>query len=178
MRELRAEDPQARGWLMVPEAAPLLFQAGLTAREKSFQRAVVRLQIALEDACAIDAQPGHVLLCHRGALDALAYWLRNGWKEEEFCDFVEEDRAELLRRYDAVIHMQTTAIGAESHYTRWPDAHRPETPEEAAETDRLCCVAWEGHPNRFVVGNLDSDWPGKAAAAREALSRVASGREP
>jgi Flp pilus assembly CpaF family ATPase len=43
MRELRAEDPYARRWLLVPEAAPLLFQAGLDAREKSFQRAVVHL---------------------------------------------------------------------------------------------------------------------------------------
>jgi primosomal protein N' (replication factor Y) len=43
MRELRAEDPSARRWLLVPEAAPLLFGAGLNTRQESFQRAVVRL---------------------------------------------------------------------------------------------------------------------------------------
>jgi hypothetical protein len=52
MRELRTEGPNSQRWLMVPGAVPLLFQAGLTAREMSFQVAVVRLQIALEEACA------------------------------------------------------------------------------------------------------------------------------
>lgn len=46
MRELCAEAPDAWRWLLVPEAAPLLFRAGLDGREKRFQRAVVRLQIA------------------------------------------------------------------------------------------------------------------------------------
>jgi hypothetical protein len=45
---------------------------------------VVQLQIALEDACAEAAKPHQVLLCHRGTLDALAYWLRNGWDEGKF----------------------------------------------------------------------------------------------
>lgn len=84
MRELRAEDPDARRYLLVPEAAPLLFQAGLSARQKAFQRAVVRLQVALEDACAGAAAPGHVLIANAGrdwpeksrlAREALAGWL-------------------------------------------------------------------------------------------------------
>src|SRR3712207_764254 len=86
MRELRAKDPFIRRWLMVPEAAPLLFQAGLDGREKYFQRAVVRLQIALEDVCSEATGLNHVLICHRGTLDPLAYWLRNGWSEAEFFD--------------------------------------------------------------------------------------------
>jgi predicted ATPase len=84
MRELRAEDPECRKWVLVPESAPVLFQAGLSAREKSFQAAVVRVQIALEDACALAAPAGSVLVCHRGTLDPLAYWLRNGWEEVDF----------------------------------------------------------------------------------------------
>jgi len=58
MRELRAKDRHARRWLLVPEAAPLLFQAGLDGREKRFQRVVVRLQMALEEVCAEAAAPG------------------------------------------------------------------------------------------------------------------------
>jgi hypothetical protein len=57
MRELRSEDPRARRWILIPEAAPLLFQAGLDASEKSFQLAVVRLQMAMEDSCAEASSP-------------------------------------------------------------------------------------------------------------------------
>jgi hypothetical protein len=52
LRELRAADPRGERWLPVPEAAPLLFQAGLDGRRQSFQQAVVKLQIALEESCA------------------------------------------------------------------------------------------------------------------------------
>ena len=58
MRELREEDLNADHWLLVPEAAPLLFAAGLKANEKVFHRSVVRLQIALEETCATAAKPG------------------------------------------------------------------------------------------------------------------------
>jgi hypothetical protein len=146
MRELRAADPRAERWLLVPEAAPLLFQAGLDARDKRFQHAVVRLQIGLEDACADAARPGQTLICHRGTLDPLAYWLRNGWDEAEFFAFVGMTREELYRRYTAVLQLQTAAIGAEAHNLRWPDAHRPESPARAAATDRLCARAWGAHP--------------------------------
>ena len=35
------------------------------------------------------------------------------------------------RRYAGVIHLQTTALGAEPHDRGWPDTHRPETPQRA-----------------------------------------------
>ena len=64
MRELRSEDPYTKRWLLVPEAAPLLFRASLNAREKGFQRAVVRLQMTLEEVCTEAAPPSQVLICH------------------------------------------------------------------------------------------------------------------
>lgn len=171
MRELRAEDPHAKRWLLAPEAAPLLFQAGLGAREKSFQRAVVRPQMALEEICMETASPGQVLVCHCGTLDPLAYWLRNGWDEKEFFSLTHMSREEHFRRYFGVIHLQTAAIGAEAHYRRWPDAHRPETLAQAAETDRLCAHAWSAHPRYVLIENTDQDWPDKARAAHDLLTR-------
>lgn len=172
MRELRAEDPNAQHWIMVPEAAPLLFQAGLTAREKSFQVAVVRLQIALEDSCATGAPPGALLLCHRGTLDALAYWLNKGWEEGEFFDCIEMNREVHFARYSGVIHVQTVAIGAEEHYRRWPDAHRPETPNQAEQIDRLCANAWQRHPNWFLADNASQDWLTKSHNLRDNLAQM------
>jgi hypothetical protein len=104
--ELHAERFLGLRWLAVPESAPLLFRAGLDAGAKSFQRAAVAVQIALEEACAgartSAAQP---LLCHRGTLDPLAYWLRNGWPAEEFFALTRLDRADHHRRYRGVVHL-------------------------------------------------------------------------
>lgn len=170
MRELHAADPAGR-WLLLPEAAPLLFRAGLSAREKQLQKGVVRLQAALEEAYAEAAPAGSVLLCHRGTLDPLAYWLRNGWEEDEFFRLSGTGREEHFRRYTGVLHLQTAAIGAAAHYRRWPDAHRPETAEQAAEIDRLCMRAWGGHPRYCLLDNAGRDWVDKATAARTILER-------
>jgi len=171
MRELRAEDPHAKRWLLVPEAAPLLFRVGLDGQKKRFQRAVVRLQIALEEICAEAASHGQVLICHRGTLDPLAYWLRNGWEESEFFALTAMGREEHFQRYFGVIHLQTAAIGAEMHYHRWPDAHRPETPAQAAGIDRLCVHAWSEHPSYALIKNTGQAWPDKAQAAYNLLTR-------
>lgn len=174
MNELRAEDPRAERWLLVPEAAPLLFQAGLSARNKNFQRAVVCLQTALEESCAEATLPGQVLICHRGTLDALAYWLRNGWVEEEFFTVTNTTRNEHFQRYAGVIHLQTTAIDANAYYRRWPDAHRPESPTQAAETDQFCARAWSEHPNYIFIDNNNRDWLSKSRAAKRALDDLLS----
>lgn len=152
----------------MPEAAPLLFQAGLDGREWRFQRAVVRLQMALEDICAKAAAP-QILLCHRGSLDPLAYWLRNGWSERDFFAYTDTTRDEHFRRYFGVLHLQTAALGAEAHYLRWPDAHRPETPEQAAKTDYLCALAWRDHPRYVLIENAGRDWLDKSRTIREWL---------
>lgn len=177
MRELRASDPECQRWILVPEAAPLLFQAGLSAREKTFQTAVVGVQLALEDSCALAAPLGAVVVCHRGALDPLAYWIAFGWPEEEFFPCVGFSRAELLARYTGVLHLQTTALGAEAFYRRWPDAHRPETTAQAAEIDRACLCAWSGHPRRVVLENAVEDWGQKARHADLALRDWAGRKE-
>ncbi len=170
LRELRAADPHGERWLLVPEAAPPLFQAGLDGRRQNFQQAVVKLQIALEQSCAAAAHPQQVLLCHRGTLDALAYWMRNGWDEGEFFAATGMSREEHYRRYLGVIHLQSVAIGAEGCYRRWPDAHRPETIEQAAEIDRLCARVWSGHPRYVSVDNLGKDWLTKSRIAIETLT--------
>ena len=169
MHELRIEDPNAQHWLIVPEAAPLLFQAGFDGGKKRFQRAVVRLQIAIEDNFAQAAKPGQVLLCHRGTLDPLAYWLRRGWDESEFFAYTETTQDEHFQRYFGVIHLQTAAIGAETHYRRWPDAHRPETHEQAIETDYLCAHAWKDHARYVLIDNAGRNWPDKMQTVRDLL---------
>jgi hypothetical protein len=169
MRELRAADPNGQRWVLVPEAAPLLFHAGLSVKEKSFQAAAVRLQMALEDACSLVAPPGAALVCDRGLLDPLAFWLAAGWNEDEFFPFVGFSREELLCRYTGIIHLQSTAIGAESCYRCWPHAGRPETIEQAAKVDALCIRVWHGQRNHVVLLNR-LDWAAKSQSGRDALA--------
>ena len=152
----------------------MLFSSGLDGREKSFQRAVVTLQIAIEDACAGASHSTQIMVCHRGTLDSLAYWLRNGWSESEFFRFVGISRGEHFRRYYAVLHLQTAAIGAERHYRCYPEAHRPETMAQASEIDVLCARAWGQHPNYVLIDNADRDWQSKADVALGLMTRWAT----
>lgn len=175
--ELQASDP-AR-WLVVPEAAPELFRRGLDAAEPRFQKEVVRLQIEQEQSCLAEARAGQVILCHRGTLDALAYWLMRGWRAADFFPETMPERAHIAR-YAGVLHLETAAIGAADFYTRWPQAHRPETAAQAAAIDGACTQAWAAHPYRIAIANQNRTWSQKAAAARDAiescLARVDQGR--
>jgi len=173
MRELRAQDPASDRWLLVPEAVPLVFQIGLHVYAKTFQRAAVHLQLAMEEVCHRGAHAGQAVIFHRGALDLLGYWLRNGWDECEFFALVERTRSELLSRYAGIIHLQTAAVDAQAFYHRFPEAHRPETLEEAAEIDRLLGSVWARHPGYVFVGNAGRDWPKKATVAWGEITRLA-----
>ena len=157
IRALRTEGWLAGRWLEVPEAAPLVFRAGLRARERAAQRAAVRIQVALEDILASEAAEKPLAICHRGA-DPLAYWLLFGWDEAAFFTDVGFTRDELMGRYFGVIHLRTAAVGAEAHYRRWPDAHRPESPETAASLDRLLERVWRDHPRFVLIPNDGVDW--------------------
>ncbi len=175
-RTLRDEDPNADRWLLVPEAATILLSAGLVQGQRAFQQEVVRLQIALESGIGragarVPGKPGRVHVCDRGTLDSLAYWRLGGWDEQAFFDLTGMDHAEHLRRYDGVIHLQSSAIEAGNHYDSGPHAGRIEPPEEAAAIDALCAEVWREHERYVLVENAGRDWPAKRRRAREVLAR-------
>lgn len=88
---------------------------------------MVDLQTAIEDGIgrALGQEDARMVLCHRGSLDPLAYWLDRGWPEEEFFAYTRSRRADHFRRYAAVLHLVTTADGAEESYRRWPKGAPP-----------------------------------------------------
>ncbi len=79
---------------------------------------------------------------------------------------------EHYRRYEAVIHLVTAADGASLHYTRWPEAHRPEGIEDAVRLDGLLHYVWRDHPQYHRLDNEGRDWASKSQAAREILAGV------
>jgi hypothetical protein len=155
-------------YFMLPEAAPLVLGAGIDFRDKSFQLAVVRVQMALEEVF-LNQRAGTIVLCHRGTMDALAYWTRNGWNAEEFFTATGMSKQQHLSRYHAVLHLETAASGAEDSYKRQPYAHRPETKDQARELDRRCREAWCRHDRYSFIGNNGRDWPTKLREAEEWL---------
>ena len=174
IEELR-RDARLGGWLaFAPEAVPVVRQTGISTGEQLFQKAMVYMQMALEDALtrALEQHEGCVIICHRGSLDPLAYWLDRGWSEEEFFGYTGTTRVEHYARYHAVIHLVTAADGATSHYTRWPEADRVETVDEAVRLDRLLQQVWRAHPRYYRVDNEGRDWRAKSEAAREILCRL------
>jgi hypothetical protein len=168
LRELRSEDPHADRWLILPEVAPLLFRAGLNATRCESLAAAVQAQVALEEACLSAMRPGQVLLCHRGALDPLAYWLWRGGDERALLTPLR--RAALLHRYTVVLHLQTAAIDAVASYRRWPNAHRPETLAQAAEIDHFCTLVWRDHPHYELIRNTNCTWLEKSHMAKRLLT--------
>lgn len=163
------------GWrdrfLALPEAISVAGRLEVSPRERIFQRLMVETQRALENGLdrALEAHDTRFVLCHRGTLDPLAYWLDRGWSEAQFYDFTRTRREEHYARYVAVIHLVTAADGAPQHYARWPDAHRPERAEDAVRLDRLLGQVWDGHTNYHRLGNVGRGWVSKVREARALL---------
>ena len=157
----------------LPEAIFLMKDIGIDPSEKCFQRVMVHLQMALEDGLdkGLGEDCTRAILCHRGSLDPLAYWLDRGWNEEEFLRFSGTTRQEHYQRYSAVIHLVTAADGAETHYRRWPDALRSELIEDAVRLDKLLQYVWGKHPKYFLIDNEGKDWKTKADQVYEVLKK-------
>lgn len=172
IEELRKDPDWSGQFVALPETIQYARFATISPLEKLFQRAMVHIQMAIEDGLdrALGSDDKRFIICHRGSLDPLAYWLQRGWPQEEFFDFTGTSPEEHYRRYCAVIHLVTAADGACAKYTRWPDAHRPETPEEAVCLDRRLGQAWQDHPSYFRLDNANVDWQTKSAEARNIIA--------
>ena len=168
-------DPRFAGrFVSLPEAIKYAHFLHIPNTEPLFQRVMVYLQMSLEDALdrALGSEDNRPILCHRGSLDPLAYWMRRGWNSEAFFDYTATTCDIHYRRYTAVIHLVTTADGAPRAYQRWPQAHRPETPEEAIQIDRLLQQAWGDHTHYVRIHNQNRDWEAKSEETKERLLQL------
>ncbi len=95
-----------------------------------------------------------MLLCDRGTLDGSAYISKEMWDR-----LLRAKGLDPLRiregRYDAVFHLVTAALGAESYYSLMNNVTRTESPEFAREVgelgEELCmsvCVYVQGRKER------------------------------
>lgn len=147
--------------LCVPEAATELMTNGITPKSCNslvdYQMRQLKFQLDNErifEAKALEAKTDKILiLCDRGTLDGKAYM-----PEKDFEDMLKKfntDETELLKNYDAVFHLITTAKDAKEHYTLESNPARSETIEQAITLDDKILNVYKHHPHRYIINNSD-----------------------
>lgn len=147
------------GWhpVIVPEAATLIFSGAGRPDNLNrelilkYQRAILTTQLQLEDTfAALATDPKSVLITDRGALDSKAFLSPEEW--QVLLHDLNLNEVKLRdERYDAIIHMVTTADGAREAYKL--EGVRNETPEEAVIQDKRLQVAYLGHGHQKIIDN-------------------------
>jgi len=174
---------------VVPETATMLQVGGvdrlcLKTDEQviQFQSAILDLQMCLErNFLSIAEKCGQkaVLLMDRGALDAKGYTPSHLWDKVLSACGLNED--ELLNRYDMVVHLVTTAIGAECFYEQHnfngDQKHvRIETLEDSRLQDFRELSSWQGHHCRAIIDN-SCGWTIKVERAANAIRETLEKRK-
>ena len=120
-----------------------------------FQRLILKAQLAKESIRQIAAQDCKndkvAIIYDRGVLDNRAFITEAGFQQLIREEGIKE--AEILKRYDLVIHLVTAAIGKEDYYTTANNSARTETIEQARESDKLTMDAWRNHTNQKIIPN-------------------------
>lgn len=151
----------------IPEIPTLFTQAGmnyLTKNQEFFwegEKATLEVQMSLEDRfykMAKTLTHPCLIICDRGCMDISAYMTPEMW--EKLLGLVGVTSDELRNRYDAVLHLTTTACGSEEFYTTSTNAQRYEQANEegmriARELDKKVFDAWTGHPHLRVIPNQE-----------------------
>lgn len=174
--------------ILVPEAATQFFSSGfppgsLRGGNQETQDFILRLARHNEDlyreaAHRLDTSLQPVLICDRGICDAWAYL-----EEGQFAALLAPHKLSLVAvrdaRYTGIIHLRTTALGAESFYTTSNNTVRREGIEDARAIDHRTLEAWIGHPHVAVIENEPGkDFAHKLHQVKQAIARILGIPEP
>lgn len=145
---------RGREVVLINECATELLAQGITPDScgsvLAFQRHVFDLQLEKEDRLSKMSNDTVVLL-DRGLMDNAGYL-----PDDELDMLLAErgmTRQDAYARYDAVVHLVTAAIGAETFFSHETNEHRLEGVEEAVRVDHALQAGWSGHPNLQIIDN-------------------------
>ncbi len=116
-----------------------------------------------------------VILCDRGVFDSAAYIGKPNFMA--LIDLFGYKMHDLLNRYKMALHLVSTALGAEDHYTRTNNSARSEDVAAARALEFKTQDAWMGHPHHVLIDN-STDFETKMNRALGALARVLDMPEP
>lgn len=153
--------------VVVEEAASILYRGGFPRAQEpkhvqAQQCAIYAVQRALEDI-RLDQAGDRTLICDRGSLDGLAYWM--GSEASFFKKIASTMKAE-VRRYDWVIHLDSA--GPQNYQS---SSLRTERVTEALKINDLVKHAWRKHPRRLVIPS-SSDFMDKVAMVLKCLTLI------
>lgn len=146
--------------IICPEAATSLIGSGIipgkTVSNELFQELIFKKILSNEALCMKAAKSLRgaklIVLCDRGIMDGLAYT-----DPEHFQELCTKFRGDITlfrdKRYRAVMHLRTAALGAEEFYSLENNEARTETPKEARALDERTLHAWVGQPHLRVIAN-------------------------
>lgn len=144
-------DVHGEALVPVPEVATLMFQHVFPpVRDEdercALQRAVFHVQRALEQVHAARARDRQILLCDRGTVDGGGYWPTG---HVAFFEAMATSWQHELARYDAVLFLETAAVGGLAIDEGNPTRHEDLATAVAIHA-RLRDV-WAEHPNFLYV---------------------------
>lgn len=170
---------------VVPEAATLFILGGVCLNDPNdyrrmqiqgtMMKAIIHLEDSFHEMAKASDRPA-VILYDRGIMDSKAFTSEHMWQA-----LLDENNWSLVglrdKRYDAVIHLVSAAVGAEEFYTLANNAARSETPAQAAALDLKIRNAWIGHSHLRVIDNKP-DFADKIRDVIAAVCNVVGAPEP
>ena len=168
----------------VPEVPTILLLGGCTypgagAGQKllAFEKALIDLQMQIEQSfIEIAASTGgkSIVIMDRGCMDIKAYLPKEAW--QEVMAFSQVTEAQLIARYDAVIHLVTAAEGAEQFYKSGEvtddsgqSVYREETPAMARTLCQKVRNGWRSHKKKVIIENTVGGFDAKLAKVESAV---------
>ena len=145
---------------LVPEAATLLLEGGFPVPGRDlpwseewqvcFQSAILPLQRSLEEAYHLVARyaGSKLIVCDRGILDGAAY---TPGGNVEFCLRHGLDVADILGRYDAILHLESLATSDPEKYGKTGNDSRFEPLAQAQGLEHATRAAWAKHPKHILI---------------------------
>jgi hypothetical protein len=135
---------------VVTEAASVLYRGGFPRLNSNkarvhAQRAIYFVQSELEKLVSSHESGRSLIVCDRGSIDGAAYW--PGGVQGFFRSLGTSLPTE-LKRYDWVLHLDTTAMG---FYSSANNPVRTETHEQALKLNLKIKSAWSKHPQRLIL---------------------------
>ena len=118
--------------------------------QNEFQAAIFSVQKSMENIYTLVAHKkgAPLVICDRGLLDGAAY-TQGGLTA--FCRIHHVNLAEILARYEAVIHLESLAVGRPELYSKDSNENRMEPLEEAQKLEFAARMVWSDHPNYHLV---------------------------
>ena len=153
----------------VPEVATLLFRHVFPPvrdehERREVQRAIYQVQQSLERIHEGRARDTQILLCDRGTVDGGGYWPAG---HEAFFEAMETRWETELARYDAVLFLETAAMGGLA--IRSGNAVRTEDRAAAIAIDQRLRAVWSCHPP-FMNVPLAKSFAHKLALGTESFA--------